>query len=101
MVAQRDSSSQPVTRADFDWPLIDGELFSIISLLRKALNSDAISTDEAASALPSLIEAYLTESGVLSQHSYSGPHHNRAIVRLTERLCCLKNDLRWIHSPYL
>ena len=55
MVAQRDSSSQPATRAQFDWPLIDEELFSMIFPLREALNSDAISTDEAASALSSLI----------------------------------------------
>ena len=42
MVAQRDSSSQPATRAQFDWPLIDEKLFSMIFLLREALNSDTI-----------------------------------------------------------
>ena len=45
MVAQRDVSSQPVIRPQLDWPLIDGELFSIISPLREALNNDTISTD--------------------------------------------------------
>ena len=77
MVTQRDSSSQPATRAQFDWPLIDEELFSMIFPLREALNSDAISTDEAASALSS----HLGDSGVLRpQHSYSGPHRDRAII---------------------
>ena len=45
MVAQRDSSSQPVIRPQLDWPLIDGELFSIISPIWEALNNDTISTD--------------------------------------------------------
>ena len=62
MVAQRDSSSQPATRAQFDWPLIDEELFSMIFPLREALNSDAISTDEAASALSSTIRSLFEQA---------------------------------------
>jgi len=81
--------------------LIDGELFSVISPLWKALNSDAISTDEAALALSSLIEAHFSESGVLLQLFYSGPHRNRAIIHLTECLRRLKNDMRRTHSPDL
>ena len=48
-VAPRNSSSQPATRAAFDWPVIDEELFSLMSPVREALNCGVISTNEAAS----------------------------------------------------
>ena len=47
-----------MTRATFDWPVIDEELFSLMSLVREALNCGAVSTDEADSAFPDLIGAH-------------------------------------------
>ena len=57
-MAPRNSSSQSVTRATFDWSVINEELFSLMSPVKEALNCDAISTDEAASAFPDLIGAH-------------------------------------------
>ena len=58
-VARRIPSSQPATRPVSDWPVIDEELFSLMSPVREALNCDVISTDEAAL---NLIGAHLQES---------------------------------------
>ena len=41
-VAPRNSSSQPATRAAFHWPVIDEELFSLMSPVREALNCGAL-----------------------------------------------------------
>ena len=46
-VTARNSSLQSATRATFDWSVINEELFSLMSLVKEALNCDAISTDEA------------------------------------------------------
>ena len=43
--AHRNFPSQFVTRAAFDWPVINEELFSVLSPVREALNCDAITTD--------------------------------------------------------
>ena len=53
-VAPRNSSSQPATRAAFDWPVIDEVLFTLMSPVREALNCGAISTNEAVSTFPNL-----------------------------------------------
>jgi len=100
-VAPRNSSSQLATRATFDWTVINEELFSLMSPVKEALNCDAISTDEAASAFPDLIGAHLRNSGVLVDDSPPGPHRDRAIIRLTERLRRLKSDLRRCGSTHL
>lgn len=94
VVAHSISSSQPTTQTTLDWPTIDEELLSMISLVCWALNCDAISTDKATSVLPDLIEAHFQRSGALSDHSLSGPHCDRAIIHLTERLHRLKNYMR-------
>ena len=43
--AHRNSPLQPATRAAFDWPVINEELFLLLSPVREALNCDAITTD--------------------------------------------------------
>ena len=48
-----------------------------------------------------LIGAHLQESGVLPREIRSGPHHDRAIIRLTERLQWSKNDMRHKRSSDL
>ena len=72
-----------------------------MSPVREALNCGAISTDEAASAFPDLIGAHLRNSRVLVDDSPPGPHRDRAIIRLTERLRRLKSDLRRCGSTHL
>ena len=81
--------------------MINEELFSLLSPVREALNCDAITTDEAALTLVDLIGAHLQESGILPRETQSGPHRDRAIICLTERLRWLKNDMRHKRSSDL
>ena len=72
-----------------------------MSPVREALICGAISTNEEASTFPNLVGAHLRNSGVLTEDSPPGPHRDRAIIRLPERLRRLKSDLRRCGSNQL
>ena len=90
------SSSQPAVCGSHeqDWEVIDDEFRAIITPVHSALSSEVIGVEEAGEVFSEVLSYHLHQHNLMSDKSFSrnqGDHHERSVVKLTNRLAKAKN----------
>ena len=83
-------TSSPTT--SINWDLLD-ELRRMLAPVSDSLNSDTVTTTEAAESFTSVLCEHLIHYNLLRDKA-KGPHRERQIVRATKKLAQGKNALR-------
>ena len=87
-------SGAPTTSL-MNWDQLDNEFRRMLAPVSDGLNSDSITTTEAAEAFTSVLRDHLIHYNLLRDKvKATGPHRERQIVKVTKKLAQAKNALR-------
>ena len=92
----------PSTRSLVDWELLDFELRCMLSPVSDMINSNSISTSDAANSFSTIVHTHLHSAGLISNCLYTNCHHihhrDNQLIKLSKKLAVAKNQARrYIH----
>ena len=88
----------PSTHTQVDWELLDSELRCMLSPVSDMINSNSISTSDAANSFSTIVHTHLHNARLISNCIYSNchhiHHHDNQLIKLSKKLAVAKNNAR-------